>query len=200
MVFPGTDGLVAWEGARVVISLGTWTTAGVLGRVGGAESPCGIQLGEDGLVLAQRLLPGRSSGVGSKLATLLPSIPGHSWLGSKSASCRLGWARRWVPGPHLTCRTPFPDSVSHHTSLLLRLCNLHPPFPVSSTFWVAEELVWRDPSSVRSEGAGQRGPGVGPSWGKWGFCWVSRSRPGTACGLGRPGGPRLPASLGLQEE
>lgn len=132
---------------------------------------------------------------------LLPSIPGCSWLGSKSASCRLGWARHSVPGPHLTCQTPFPDSVSHHTSLLLCLCNLyHPPFLVSLTFQVAEELVWRDPSSVRSEGAGQRGPEVGPSWGKWGFCWVGHSRPGTACGLGWSGGPRLPTSLGLQEE
>lgn len=73
MVFPGTDGLVAREGARLVISLGTWATARVLGRMGGAESPCGIQLGEDGLVLAQGLLPGRSSGVGSKLATCLAS-------------------------------------------------------------------------------------------------------------------------------
>lgn len=127
VIFPGTNGLIAWEGVGLSYS---WVLGLQLGfwEEWAEQSPdvesSWVRMGW--FLLRVCSLAGHPELDPDLPPVLLPSIPGCSWLGSKSASCWMGWVLRWVPGPHLTCQTPFTNSVSHHTSPLLCLCNLHP--------------------------------------------------------------------------
>lgn len=142
MIFPGTDGLVAWE------SVGQ-SSSWVLGlQVGfweewAEESPSvessWVRMGW--FLLRVCSLAGHLEFDPNLPPVLLPSIPGCSWLESKSASCRLGWALRWAlgAGPHLTCQTPFTNPFPT-TPPCSFACVIFTPFPVSLTLPVAEDL------------------------------------------------------------
>lgn len=86
----------------------------------------GIQLGEDGLILAQTSLPGSSVLNWIQtcyLPVLLLNILGSSRIEPKGARCWPGCALGWLLGPHRTCQTPPGFHFPPHP-LLLVLCDL----------------------------------------------------------------------------
>lgn len=77
------------------------------------------------------------------LPVLLLSSLGPSWIGSKSARCWLGCALSGLLGPHQTCQTPLPNSVSQHTTCSFA-CVIFTTSLVPVTFPVAQDLGRRD--------------------------------------------------------